>query len=315
MKKIAFLTIPLLALTFFTSCKDEDMVDDTPTYEVNDPDQADKIPIDRFSDAAGTLFQRSANSALPAANAAVNFDQPPFITKGLGPAGEMVEYYNFDVQSTEPAPIWVLFREGETMPVDGQLNIIDVVPGDAGYNDFWHVHKVTVPSDYVANTASSKADIDSRGFTVEETNMLVNCPVVPEGSTAGKRLGNGSNGLVRGWYNDEVVFYFSFEEKALQPTNNGMVPLSPIYVAFNKNPDPNDPTSGPPSGFVTEPGTMQTHNVLATTPSSGGYSPLWSVNVYDNMDFGNVMDWATATAATTLAMDVAHVNCPVVVVN
>ncbi len=30
-------------------------------------------------------------------------------------------YYNFDVQSTVPAPIYVLFRDGESMPVQGQI--------------------------------------------------------------------------------------------------------------------------------------------------------------------------------------------------
>jgi hypothetical protein len=36
--------------------------------------------VDRFSDAAGNLFQRSANPDLPAAGAAIDFDQAPFIT-------------------------------------------------------------------------------------------------------------------------------------------------------------------------------------------------------------------------------------------
>ena len=31
-----------------------------------------------------------------------------------------------------------------------------------------------------------------------------------------------------------------------------------------------DPESGPPSGFVTEPGTDQTHNVIATLPQAHG---------------------------------------------
>jgi hypothetical protein len=51
--------------------------------------------VDRFSDAAGNLFQRSANPDLPAAGAAIDFDQAPFITQGLGPAGQVVRYYNF----------------------------------------------------------------------------------------------------------------------------------------------------------------------------------------------------------------------------
>lgn len=308
MKRIAFLAFTLL-MGVLVSCEDDDNGME-PDYQVNDPDSAPVVAVDRFSDNAGMLFRRSGNPALPDANEAVNFDQGPFITMGLGPSGEMVEYYNFDVQPTDPAPIYVLFREGESSPVSEQLNIIDVIPGDAGYNDFWHVHKVTVPSDYEANTASSLQDIQDRGFNIEGTTMLVNCPVVPEGSMASKRMGGGSTGLVRGWYKEQVVYYFSFEEKALMPVND-MVPTSPIYVSFNINPS-SDPNSGPASGFMTEAGSSQTHNVLATLPSHSGYSPLWMVNVYDNADFPNVMDLATATSANILATGVANVNCPVV---
>jgi hypothetical protein len=34
-----------------------------------------------------------------------------------------------------------------------------------------------------------------------------------------------------------VVFYFNFTEKALMTDDMDMVPLSPIYVSFNTNPD------------------------------------------------------------------------------
>jgi hypothetical protein len=64
--------------------------------------------VDRFSDAAGNLFQRSANPDLPAAGAAIDFDQAPFITQGLGPAGQVVRYYNFDVMSVAGAHLGAL---------------------------------------------------------------------------------------------------------------------------------------------------------------------------------------------------------------
>lgn len=308
MRRITFLGIALL-MTALVGCDDDDSMKQM--YPVNDPDTAPVVAVDRFSDDAAMLFRRSAKPSLPDANAPINFDQGPFITKGLGPQGGMVEYYNFDVQPRDPAPIYVLFREGASSPVDDQLNIIDDIPGDSDYNDFWHVHKVTVPSDYEANSASSLQDIMDRGFDIQPTSMLVNCPVVPEGSSASKRMGGGNSGLVRGWYKDQVVYYLSFEEKALSPVSD-MVPVSPIYVAFNINPDPNDPNSGPASGFMTEPGTDQTHNVVATTPSDNGYSPMWMVNVYDNADFNMVMDLTSATSANILATGVANVNCPIV---
>jgi hypothetical protein len=140
-------------------------------------------------------------------------------------------------------------------------------------------------------------------------SLIVNCPVVPEGSTASKRIGGGSAELMRGWYKEKVVSYFSFEEKGLVPSG-GKVPLSPIYVCFNINPDQG---GGPASGFKTEAGTEQTHNVVATVPSSATYSPLWVVNPYDNANFSSVNNLSTAQSATSVGMALANVNCPVVV--
>src|SRR5262249_1936381 len=92
-----------------------------------DPATAETVAVDRFTDQAGMLQRRSASPSLPGPNQPVNFDQGPFITQGLGPHGEKVRYYNFDVQPTAPAPIYVLFRTGESTPVAGQLNIVDVI--------------------------------------------------------------------------------------------------------------------------------------------------------------------------------------------
>jgi hypothetical protein len=302
----------MVLMTIFFACNtDDDIMLPTP----NDPNTAEKVSVDRFSPAAGHLFLRNETNGLPGANEAINFDQGPFITQGLGPDGQLVKYYNFDVLPTMSAPIFVLFKEGEDMPVPGQLNIIDVIPGDANYNDFWHVHKVTVPNYYVANTVASVQEIMDMGYPIVQTDMLVNCPVVPEGSTASLRFNSSEpTGLIKGWYKEKVVFYFTFEEKMLTatPTTSGHpeVPISEILVTFNINPD--QPNGGPDSGFLMESGSLQTHNVVQTIPTDSDYSPLWDVDVYDNVDFGNVNNWATATSSNILAVGVALVNCPVV---
>ncbi|HVU00541.1 MAG TPA: hypothetical protein VHE30_02275 [Polyangiaceae bacterium] len=276
-----------------------------------DPDTAPKVTVDRFSEKAAMLMVRTAENGLPAAGAPVDFDTgEPFITKGLGPNGEHVQYYNFDVQPTKPAPIYALFRTGEDKPVDGQLNIVDVVPGDTGYNDFWQVEKVTVPADYVANTITSVSEILDAGYDVTPTDMLVNCPIVPDGSTAKLRYKSTESAeLTRGWYRDQVVYYFNFFEADLVAAA-GKVPTSPIYVTFNVN--PGDPGGGPASGFVVEPGTAQTHNVPATLPTDPGYSPLWAVHIYDDTAFASVMDLDTATSAKLLEPNGPTVNCPIV---
>jgi hypothetical protein len=299
------------AVLALAACSDSDKTGAGGGYGtgmVHDPATATVASIDRFSAEAGHLQVRSASNGLPAANAAVNFDQGPFITQGFGPTGQIVKYYNFDVQPIAPAPIYALFEAGSTSPVAGQLNVIDTIPGAAGYNDFWQVMMVTVPKGYVANTIASLSEIRAAGYTITPTNMLVNCPVVPAGSTASLRLGGESAGLTQGWYRDQVVNYFNFSEAPLTITGGG-VPTAPIYVTFNINPD--KPNGGPPSGFQTEMGSMQSHNVVASVPGQAGYSPLWMVDIYDDADFGSVMNLTTATAAKLVAPG-PLVNCPIV---
>jgi hypothetical protein len=298
-----FAMLAVFSIAGLGSCDDDDA--GVKIYDIN---TAEKVSVDRFSAAAGHLMIRDASNGLPAANTAVNFDQAPFITKGKGPTGQNVAYYNFDIQPVDPAPIYVLFREGSDTPVPDQLNIINVLPGETGYNDFWLVHKVTVPASYQANEVASFEEIQARGYPVEATTTIVNCPVVPDGSTATKRVGGGSAGLVKGWYQQKIVSYFSFEEKAIT-ASGGKVPASPIYVCFNVN--PNQAGGGPASGFKVEAGTDQTHNVIATLPSSASYSPLWLVNAYDNADFSAVNNLTTAQSATSVGMGLANVNCPV----
>lgn len=305
MKKINLLFIAAAFALFNTSCKKEN----DPVIVGKNPDAAAKVSVDRFSSSAGHLMIRDGSNGLPGANEAINFDMAPFITQGLTPSGNMTQYYNFDVMPVAPAPIYVLFREGESSPVEGQLNIINKIPGEAGYNDFWLVAKVTVPSDYVANVVTSYDEIIEKGYDIETTTTIVNCPVVPEGSTATKRFSGNDTGLTRGWYKGQVCFYFNFVEKELTAVS-GAVPTSPIYVTFNINPGMSG--GGPASGFVVENGTSQTHNVVATVPSDAAYSPLWQVKIYDNADFASVMNLTSAQNATILEPNAALVNCPIV---
>lgn len=308
--KFNFLIIIVLLFVGLVSCKNN-----STGPEPLNPDDAPEVAVDRFSDEAGTLFKRSENSALPGPNVPIDFDQSPFITQGLGPDGQIIKYYNFDVLPTASAPIFAFFRESDGAAVEGQLNIIDVIPGDDHYNDFWHVHKVLVPDNYEANTIASVEELMESGYTIERTNIIKNCPVVPKGSTAELRYSSAeSTGLVKGWYKEQIVHYFLFEEKAitveLPDEGHPEVPLSDILVTFNINPGMEG--GGPPSGFMTEEGTIQTHNVTETLPEDEAYSPLWDVDIYDNADFDNVSDWTSASNATILAQGAAIVNCPVV---
>jgi hypothetical protein len=278
------------------------------------PDAAQLAPVDRFADAFAHLFKRSANPSLPAANAPIDCDQGPFVTHGLGPNGERIAYYNFDVLPTAPAPIYVFFVDGSSTELTAQLHVVDVVPGSPGYNDFWQVTKVTVPATYVPNSVTSAAEIQASGFPTTPTNMLVNCPIVPAGSTAKLRYGSQeSSALVRGWYRDQIVTYFSFSEHPLTAgVPGGAVPTAPIYVTFNINPAQSDPMSGPASGFKTEPSSMQTHNVASVLPEAPSYSPLWMVIAYDNASFASATNIASVEQAPVVVSNAGLVNCPIV---
>lgn len=271
------------------------------------PEDAEDAQIDRFAAGVGMLQVRSETNGLPQPGEPVDFDQPPFITRGLGPNGQAVAYYNFDVQPTSPAPIYAFFYDGTDRPVPGQLNVVDTIPGASGYNDFWQIQRVRVPQGYVPNSLTSLEQIQAAGYGIEATDQLVNCPIVPAGSVARQRLAGEDAGLSRGWYRGQVVYYFNFTEHAL---TGQQVPLADIFVSFNINPGLDG--GGPPSGFKTEAHSEQTHNVLTALPDDAAYSPLWAVAPYDDADFDHVRDLTSLQSANVLARDVAHVNCPVV---
>lgn len=303
MKKLNLFVLGVSVALFFISCNNDD---DSVIVASKDINTAERQSIDRFSSTAGHLMVRNATNGLPAANAPIDFDNQPFITTGLDRNGMSITYYNFDIQSTTPAPIYVFFKQGESSPLAGQNNIVGVIPGDANYNDFWNVVKVTVPDNYVSNSVTSESAVLSSGFLIEETAIIVNCPIVPFGSTASRSFTVGQpSELTLGWYNNKAVAYFNFSEASLSETASGMVPVSPIYVMFNDN------AAGPSSGFVVEPNTSQTHNVLGTIPGDINYSPLWSVLVLDNANFASVSDLSTASSFPNTVAG-ANVNCPVV---
>jgi hypothetical protein len=272
-----------------------------------DPDQAPIATVDRFSDAAGTLLKRSADNHLPGPNEPIDFDTPPFNVVGFSPAGEPTLYYHLDVQSTTPAPVYILYREGEDKPVADQLDIIDTLPGEKGYNDFRQVWKVWVPKDYVANTITDASMLQQAGYKMEKMDKLLNMAVVPDKSRARVRWGGGSLELQRAWCHDQVAKFFLFDEAPLSVSGD-KVPVSPIYDGFTINP-------GQPGGekeFCTDPNSTQTHNVVATMPGDKAYSPLWLRVVYDSAACASVHNLETALQAKKVAANVLFINCPMV---
>src|SRR4029077_16714480 len=107
------------------------------------------------------------------------------------------------------APVYILYREGEDKPVASQLDIIDTLPGEKGYNDFRQVWKVWVPKNYVANTITDASMLQQAGYKMEKTDKLLNMAVVPDKSRARVRFNGGNSELQRAWYHDQVAKFFS----------------------------------------------------------------------------------------------------------
>jgi hypothetical protein len=216
--------------------------------------------------------------------------------------GRETLYYDFgaNTSSTEDgsaviaAPIYALFTsaDGELTPVEGQHNVIDVLPGQEGYSDLWQVFQVVVPDDYEADTVRSLAAIQEAGYEMTETDIYVNCPVVPAGST----LTEGGAPLVQGWYQDQEVFYFDFG--ANPPIT---APIFAFITGFDAEENPQ---------FV-----EGQHNVVDVIPGDPTYSAFWQVNLVQVPDDYEANTIRTAQEVMDSGFEIVEpgltVNCPI----
>ena len=210
-----------------------------------------------------------------------------------------VSYLDFGPQANVALPILVFFQASSpSSPVAGQRNIIDTIPGQPGYNDFWRVFKVLAPSGYVANTIRSLADAVASGYTIQMTDTVVNCPVVNPNAT----VGGSAATLVSGWYRNRDVSYI--DEGTRSPVDGWVVVDAPIYAFFHAD---GTPVAGQ-------------RNVIDALPGSPGYSDLWHVMkvVVDTSYVANSLKDARSILAArdagqlTIDPTMIYVNCPVV---
>ncbi len=270
-----------------------------------DPDTGiEFVAVDRFSDDAGTLMRRSENPDLPAPNEPIDYDAD-FLDHALGPGGEEVTYYEFGVASFRSAPVYAfVYASDPTRRVAGQSAIFDLIPGEDGYNDFWQMVRVLVPDDFEPGSIRSLDDIEAAGFELERTGTIINCPIVPYGSTA--RLADRDT---TGWYKGKHVSYFVFDVTEASIVNPGAldVPYAVVRVIFEDN--------DPAKGTKEDPDTGESHNVFDTLPGDELYRSLWRFDFVDEAEFDSVSDWKSSKAAREADIDMDHVlvNCPIVV--
>ena len=211
--------------------------------------------------------------------------------------GADITYFDFGSSPTIAAPILAFFESSNPeTAIDGQMNIIDAIPGQPSYSDFWRVYKILAPSSYTPNSITSFEEAVASGYEIVPTDIVVNCPVVNPGTTTEEK----SNSLVQGWYRGREVYYFDFG------TNTGatmsVLEYAPIYAFFRAN---GDPVEGQ-------------RNIIDVVIGEPGYSDLWHVIAVTVEDAyvantlksaGDIID-AVASGSVTIHNTDIYVNCP-----
>jgi hypothetical protein len=159
--------------------------------------------------------------------------------------GRTVRYFDFGPiklkRGNKVAPIWT-FTNG----ADGQRNIIDTVPGRAGYSPLWRVNRVTWASGATPRVLRSAAEVRravaAGEATVERTRTVVNCPVLGFGQVR-------HPGFSRG----KTIRYYELGEVRVAAGNE----VVPLWAFTN--------------------GARGQRNVADVTPGRTAYPPLWSI--------------------------------------
>jgi hypothetical protein len=95
--------------------------------------------------------------------------------------GHVIEYLDFGPvklrAGNRVADIWSV-----TNGVEGQYNIVDVVPGQKGYTPLWDVNLVTwkagVTPRKLTSAAAVRKALSAGQVTIKEPGIVVNCPVI-----------------------------------------------------------------------------------------------------------------------------------------
>ncbi len=95
--------------------------------------------------------------------------------------GQTIEYLDFGPVKLKPgnkvAPIWAV-----TNGVDGQYNIIDVVPGQKGYTPLWDVMLVTwkdgATKRMLTSASAVRKALAAGDVTMKRPGIVVNCPLI-----------------------------------------------------------------------------------------------------------------------------------------
>jgi hypothetical protein len=203
-------------------------------------------------------------------------------------------------------------------PFGFQKNVIDSVPGEPGYSPLWLHTFVKWNDPSKARELKSEEEIQaaakSGDVTLEQSKLVINCPVLPTGRTMFP--------IVTGWVDGKSVDYTLQEISdpmvtklmtdktqfplATVPSLGEVSQVANLYLFMNGIAGPN------PFGFQ--------RNVIDSVPGSPAYSPLWLhtfVNWNDPSKARELKSQGEILAASqagevTLERSKLVINCPVI---
>jgi hypothetical protein len=288
---------------------------------------------DRMDEAMATtaMAVADADDTFPIVTGWVHGEPVDYLLQEIsdpGVADMMRELTGFDVQVVEDladvprsalANLYLFMNgvEGPN-PFGFQMNVLDSTLGDPGYSPLWRHTFVTWNRGVEPRELTSEEEIieaEAAGdVTLERSDLVVNCPVLPEGQT--------SFPIVTGFADDSLVDYTLQEISdpmvadmmrgltdyplELVESLSGVPQAANLYLFMNGLEGPN------PFGFQM--------NVIDTVPGDDGYSPLWLHTFVEwaqgaeprELTSEDAILEAEAAGELTLETTELVINCPVV---
>lgn len=205
-------------------------------------------------------------------------------------------------------------------PFGFQKNVIDSVPGEAGYSPLW-LHTFVkwkdgvTPRELKSEEEILKASTDGE-VTLEKTDLVINCPVLPEGKDnfpiiSGYAHGKPVDYLLQEISTADVTKLMRDKTGFPLATVKSLADAPPqaladLYLFMNGIKGPN------PFGFQ--------KNVIDSVTGEAGYSPLWRhtfVKWKDGVtprELKSEEDILAASKAGEVTLEVSKlvINCPVI---
>ncbi len=168
------------------------------------------------------------------------------------------------------ADLFAFFDAATGLPIPGQLPVVEAVPFGAApsvseldariYSAIWEMHAVTMRPTYDPNDPAQRIDSAAKVFqsplvdSVYQTNIFLNCPVLPNGST----VDPGSLPPERALYNGSIVTLapYDIEDGISHPQ---------VLFRFEDHAGHTLPSDAAP------------HLVLSRIPGMPFYSSIWEV--------------------------------------